>query len=91
MLVRLLKAEYRGDHRVWLQFADGSNGEVDLAAEMWGEIFDPLRSPAAFAAFRVDGTLCWPNGADLAPEYLHELLRRTQTRHDSRAAAETER
>jgi hypothetical protein len=74
MLVRLVDARYRGGHRVWLRFADGLAGEVDLAAEMWGEVFEPMRDPEVFRELRVDGTLVWPNGADLAPEFLYELL-----------------
>jgi hypothetical protein len=72
-MARLLRAQYRRDHRVWLEFDDGVTGEVDLADQMWGEVFEPLKDPAVFAAFRVDGTLVWENGADLAPEFLHDL------------------
>ena len=69
--------EYRGAHRLWLQFNDGAEGEVDLGAHLQGPIFYPLRDPAVFAAARVDPeirTVTWPNGADLAPEFLHSLL-----------------
>ena len=41
-------------------------------------MFGPLRDPAAFAGARVDPelrTVAWPNGADLAPEFLRGLLR----------------
>ncbi len=77
MLPRVAEARYCGDHRIWLRFADGIEGEVDLADQLWGEMFEPLRNPALFAAFTVDpelGTLVWPNGADLAPEFLYGLL-----------------
>ena len=76
MLVEVVEAQHRGGHRVWLRFNDGAAGEVDLSSEMWGEVFEPLRNPAIFAAFRVDRTLTWPNGADIAPEFLHDLVRR---------------
>ena len=75
MLVHVVEARYRGDHRVWLKFNDGLEGEVDLASELRGEVFEPLRDTAYFAAFRVEQTLTWPNGADFAPEFLHELVR----------------
>ena len=70
--------EYRGGHRLWLRFNDGAEGEVDLAAHLVGPVFVPLRDPALFAAVRLDPelrTIVWPNGADLAPEFLHSLLR----------------
>ena len=72
MLVQVLEARYRGEYRVWLRFDDGVDGEVDLAAELEGEVFAPLRDPAYFARFVVDETLIWPNGADFAPEFLHQ-------------------
>jgi hypothetical protein len=64
-------------YRVWLRFADGVAGEVDLASELTGEVFEPLRDPAAFRTLRADPelrTLTWPNGADLAPEYLYQRV-----------------
>ena len=79
MTPRVVKAEHRGGHRVLIVFDDGTAGEVDLSAELWGPVFEPLREdPRAFAALRVDpelGTIMWPNGADLAPEHLYALLR----------------
>jgi Protein of unknown function (DUF2442) len=65
-----------GEYRLWLRFSDGFEGEVDLDAELEGPVFGPLRDPAAFAQVSVDTelrTVAWPNGADLAPEYLHDL------------------
>ena len=72
VMVEVLEAQYRGGHRVWLRFDDGVRGEVDLSTELDGEIFEPLRDPTYFARFIVDETLIWPNGADFAPEFLHE-------------------
>lgn len=70
-LVHVIEADYRDEHRVWLRFDDGVSGVTDLAGDLRGEVFEPLRDPAYFARFRVDDTLCWPNGADFAPEFLH--------------------
>ena len=66
------------DHVLWLRFSDGAEGEVDLTAELTGEVFEPLRDPAVFARVTVHPelrTVVWPNGADFAPEFLHSLLR----------------
>lgn len=79
MIVRLLEARHRGDHRVWLRFDDGTSGEVDLSRELDGEVFEPLRDPTYFARFDVDETLMWPNGADFAPEFLHARVSRSNS------------
>jgi len=52
-------------------------GEVNLEAELWGEIFQPLKEMARFAELVLDkelGTIVWPNGADFAPEFLYQRL-----------------
>lgn len=43
-------------------------------------MFEPLRDPAYFKNFMIDPegrTLVWPNGADFAPEFLHDAVRVT--------------
>lgn len=68
-------AEYLGGHKLLVEFTDGSVREVDLSGELEGEIFEPLRHEAEFARVYVNpdtGTVEWPNGADFAPEFLHE-------------------
>jgi hypothetical protein len=74
----VLEARYLGGYRVWLRFQDGTEGEIDLESRLWGAVFEPIRNPDRFRQFRVDPisrTLVWPNGADLAPETLHDLVR----------------
>jgi Protein of unknown function (DUF2442) len=55
-------------------FSDGVRREVDIEPLMWGEVFAPLRDPTLFAQVSVDrtlGSVAWPTGADLAPEFLY--------------------
>ena len=76
----VLEARYLGGHTVWLRFRDGTSGEVDLLRVLRGPVFEPLHDPAYFKTFRVDPTghtLVWPNGADIAPEFLHDAVRVT--------------
>lgn len=64
--------------RLFLRFNNGAAGEVDLSAELSGEVFEALRDPAMFATAEqhpVMRTAAWANGADLAPEFLLELMR----------------
>ena len=37
-------------------------------------MFQPLKDPEYFANFTLDDTLTWPNGADFAPEFLHDRV-----------------
>lgn len=70
--------DHLGEYRLRLTFADGLVGDVDLADRFEaprGPMFEPLRDVEYFAKVAVDpelGTVVWPNGADLAPEVLHE-------------------
>lgn len=78
MIPRLVEARYLGGYRVWLRFKDGLEGELDLADEMWGEVFEPLKAETEFAKLKADPelhTLVWPNGADFAPEWLWSEVR----------------
>jgi hypothetical protein len=55
-------------------FRDGTKREIDLEREPWGPVFEPLRNPELFAQAAVDplgGSVYWPTGADLAPEFLY--------------------
>lgn len=64
-----------GEFTVHIRFSDGTEGDVDLGEELYGEIFEPLKDQTLFAQVSVHPefhTLAWPNGADFAPEFLYE-------------------
>jgi hypothetical protein len=76
----VMEARYVGGYVVWLRFRDGTAGEVDLGNVLRGEVFEPLKDQEYFRRFTVHPefrTLVWPNGADLAPEFLHDAVRVT--------------
>ena len=78
MILHVLEAEYLHDFVIWLRFNDGSTGEVNLEDELDGEVFGPLKDVEKFRRFRIDlelNTVVWENGADFAPEFLHDRLR----------------
>lgn len=78
MILHITEAQYRHDYVIWLKFNDGAEGEVDLANELDGEIFEPLKDINSFKLFKVDpilGTIAWENGADFAPEFLYENIK----------------
>ena len=66
-------ARYLRDYIFEVSFADGFSHEVNMAGELDGEMFEPLRDKEVFRQLRYDPevrTVAWPNGADLAPEFL---------------------
>lgn len=78
MFLHVKEAKYLHDYVIWLRFNDGAEGEIDLASELDGEVFGPLRDRKTFRRFRVDPeleTVVWENGADLAPEFLYENMK----------------
>jgi hypothetical protein len=76
MILRILEARVSGPRLLSLAFNDGTRKTVDVTPLLGGPVFEPLRDPAYFARATLDpvcGTVVWPNGADFAPEALHEL------------------
>lgn len=72
ILPQVVRAEYRGGHRIHLAFADGREKTVDFLPWLSGPVFEPLKSEPYFRQFFLEaGTVGWPNGADIAPETLY--------------------
>ncbi|MGA8810776.1 MAG: DUF2442 domain-containing protein [Thermoanaerobaculia bacterium] len=81
MIIHVTDSRYLGDGRFDLTFSDGLRGVADLRGLLSGPVFEPLRDPEFMARGAVDPetrTLCWPNGADVAPEYLYFLAFRDE-------------
>ena len=75
---KLLEAKYLRPYVLWVRWSDGREGEVDLADELHGSVFEPLKDVAYFRAFILSPatrTVVWPNGADIAPELMYERTR----------------
>lgn len=76
MILRITELQVAGPHVLKLVFNDGTRKTVDVLPLLMGPIFEPLKDPKYFARVVLDpisGAAVWPNGADLAPEALHEL------------------
>lgn len=72
-LALVTKAEYAGEYNIRLTFNDGTEGVVDFADWLDGPVFEPVRDQTFFRRFFIEaGTITWPNGADIAPETLHQ-------------------
>jgi hypothetical protein len=76
----VLEARYVRAYTVWLRFRDGTSGEIDLGSALRGPIMEPLKDVTFFSGFQIHPefhTLVWPNGADFAPEFLHDNVQVT--------------
>jgi hypothetical protein len=73
---RIVRVSAGEGYTLQVLFDDGRSGEVNISARLFGPVFEPLRDPLLFAQVRVDqyGALCWPNGADLAPDSLYRTI-----------------
>jgi hypothetical protein len=67
------------DYKLDVTFDDGTRGVVELKDRLFGPVFEPLLDRTLFEQVSVDefGAICWPNGADLAPDALYERMRQT--------------
>ncbi|MCX7110340.1 MAG: DUF2442 domain-containing protein [Candidatus Methylumidiphilus sp.] len=76
MFIHVAEAKYVKNFEVEVVFNDGKSGIADLTPALYGPIFEPLKHNDMFAKLHVDReleTIVWPNGADLAPEYIYYL------------------
>jgi hypothetical protein len=73
MLLHVTAARYIGEYEIEVCFNNGRRRVADLSGALHGPVFEPLKDKTLFGQMRVDeelGTIVWPNGADLAPEYI---------------------
>jgi hypothetical protein len=73
-LPQVVEAHYVAGYKIDLLFNTGRRKTVDFTRWLRGPVFKPLRSQTEFRKFFIaGGTVCWPNGADVAPETLFEV------------------
>jgi hypothetical protein len=79
MLAYVIKAELRGDYKIYIEFNDGLGGIIDFKNKITTdhrEIIRELVDKNKFNKIKVERhTLCWENGVDFAPEYLYDQLK----------------
>lgn len=75
MLHDVVKATYRGDYRIELEFDDGKRGVVDFSEYLArGGVFERFRDLEYFRSFTVNaelGALTWGEEVDVDPEVLY--------------------
>jgi hypothetical protein len=80
-VIKILNAQTIAPFQIKLQFNDGTEemfNASDYLVQHNGPLLDALRDSDYFNRFFIDaGALCWPNGLELSPQRLHELVSST--------------
>ena len=72
-MIKLLEAKAMPGHRLWLRFADGVEGEVDLTNLVGKGVFKTWENPEVFERVRVERgrSVAWGEGIDLCADSLY--------------------
>ena len=76
-MLRVTEVKYVDKYSLWICFEDGAHGTIDLQDHLNGLMFEPLKNIGFFKQVFIDpelDTITWPNGVDLAPEFLKEHM-----------------
>ncbi len=74
-LHEVIEAKPIKNYVVEFVFDDLKRAQIDLKKYLGQGVFKELLRKEKFMRFKVDaelGTICWPNGADIAPETLYK-------------------
>ena len=74
---RVISAKPLDGFKIEVEFSDGTQGVISLKDRLFGPVFEPLKDPDYFEQLTINefGVICWPNGADIAPDTLYEKIK----------------
>lgn len=89
-LVRVQDVKPEGEFNVTVKFTDGSQKKINLEPFLHGPIFEPIRNNISefHTMFIEEGTIAWPNGADIDPDVLYYGLTPAWSVAENAASAE---
>lgn len=75
-MLRPVEVRSLGKYRIWLQYEDGVQGEVDLAHLAGKSVFRVWEKPGAFDRVYIApyGAIAWSDDLDLCPDSLYLKL-----------------
>jgi hypothetical protein len=78
MILKIISFLIVEPFKIKITFNNSETRIVDLAEELDGEVFEPLKDSEFFKrAYLTEWNVIeWPNGADFAPEYLFDRGKR---------------
>jgi len=75
-MLKVTDVDYVKDYELLLTFSDDTRKFCDLKPYLTGEVFGEMLDLDKFIQYGLTGyTIEWANGADLAPEFLHDIGR----------------
>ena len=75
----VIEVQAEADYRLFVRFADGTNGRVRIAPEEMTGVLAPLRDRSFFEKVFIDhGAVAWPGEIDLAPDAMYEEVARRE-------------
>ena len=77
MILNVTKANYIDDFKIRILFNDGVDKIIDFKEYINKKkhpFFQPLKNTNEFKKFHIHKTIVWDTGADIAPEYMHDIL-----------------
>jgi hypothetical protein len=75
-MIRPVEVRPLPSYRIWLRYADGTEGEVDLSHLVGQGVFAVWQTEGVFAKVRLGshGAVEWPGDVDLCPDALYLRL-----------------
>ncbi len=75
-MIRPTKVETRKGYGLWLQYSDGTTGEVDLSHLAGRGVFAAWKAPGCFEEIHIvpHGAIAWGDDLELCPDALYMPL-----------------
>lgn len=72
-MIRPIEVKAREGHRLWLQYSDGSTGEVDLSHLVGSGVFNAWNDRKCFEQVHIapHGAIAWGDDIELCPDALY--------------------